>query len=96
MWLSVLILKPEFIMLCNNDNVSNILKKNPKLQMRRYDPGVVLLNSLSLSLLWLLFSHIWVTSDPFCPHLICMSLAFWPDLSSLSSCHSTLSAPLWF
>ena len=37
-------------MLCNNDNVSNILKKNPKLQMRRYDPGVVLLNSLSLSL----------------------------------------------
>ena len=58
MWLSVLILKPEFIMLCNNDNVSNILKKNPKLQMRRYDPGVVLLNSLSLSALAVIFPHL--------------------------------------
>ena len=47
-------------MLCNNDNVSNILKKNPKLQMRRYDPGVVLLNSLSLSLsaLAVIFPHL--------------------------------------
>ena len=78
-------------MLCSSYNIRNILKK-PKLQMRRWDPGMALLSSLSL--LWLLLPHIWVTSDPFCPHLICMSPAFWPDLPSLSSCCSALFVPL--
>lgn len=58
MWLSVLFLELGFIVLYNSYNISNILEKKPKLQMRRCELPRCGLAKLSLSALAVTFPHL--------------------------------------